>query len=122
MTTIQTQMDALQTGALAATSTASYALVPGSIMDLSQVALGQVTYIVSETGGVNGITVELQTSNDQQTWVTIGAAKTIGAGSSLIVGAAASGTATALGRYVQLVVEDTNSGSHGVLAGTGFAR
>jgi hypothetical protein len=126
-------------GPVSQTTTADYVPVAGSIIDLAQAPVGQATYVVQETGLVNGITFKVQGSLDQLLWYDIevdtqnadgtgtDSSTTVDqpvvAGSSVITNCQAVGNAIVWsGRYFQVCIEDTNSGSHGTVQVNGFAH
>ena len=133
-----------QVGPLTQASTSTYTVVAGSVLDLADSETGNAVYVVQETGDTNGITFKVQASLDQVTWfdvitystLTTGlqasgcgdAAQPVSAGTAVVVnGANFSGSLDPIaqawpGRYLQIVIKDTNSGSHGTAQVNGFCK
>ena len=117
-------------------STSTLTAVPGTKIDLS-LTKNNATYVVEEVGGINGITYVVQASNDGTTWFNVPfstiasggtvaldvSTQAVAAGTeSMTYGAGTSkGTPPWPGRYLQIAVEDTVGGSHGVAQVNGFA-
>jgi hypothetical protein len=98
-------------------SVAAEAAVPGTTLDLSQTNLGQAAWICSETGGVNGVTVQVQVSNDGANWqlgALLAISTAIAANATVIV-PLSGGSTPVPSRYVRLSLKDTVGGNHGQL-------
>jgi hypothetical protein len=104
-----------------ATSTATAALVPGTLIDLSVTLLGNVGFVVTETGGAHAVTLDIWVSNDGANWLALGLAVNLDASDTGNVYCTLV-TNSFIARYAQLAIADASSGSHGVISATGFAH
>ena len=102
-------------------STAAEIAVTDSLLDLAQACQGACGWICAETGGINGITVGIQISNDGINWqasAVFGMILVLNPGAINILGFSAINSHVAF-RYVRLSVKDTIGGSHGTLVLSG---
>ena len=108
----------ISTGPLSATTTATAGPVAGSVLDLSQSESGNGSYVVTETGGVNGATIAVDASNDGVNWALSVISTNLNAGASAVIGF----NVGSQGRYVRLSVVDASSGNHATVVATGYAQ